>query len=250
MQGANGKQTGRPKSFLDRRQNDALPRTANPSCWHFSRARLSSQRERYFPKIPDMYRGRHQGTELNDPPDLSPAERREASVIPSTPTPSRHAKGRRSPPDSASQAHGRKWALAIVVWVPQWNDCCVGGRVRGCVRVQQPAAGDLTRRSSQCNGASRVGAEGSCTIELTPPSLGKSIECPVVSCGPALAPLENAHEAIMTIWPAFPLSSGLSAGSHICEHTRCRKIRMPNNEPTQTSFEPSPTVCHPRYAMN
>ena len=131
-QGTNGKQTGRPKSLHDRRHNAALPRTANPSCWRFSRARQSSQRERYFPKIPDMYRGRHQGTELNDPPDLSPAERHEASVIPSTPTPSRHAKGRRSPPDSASQAHGRKWALAMVVRVTQWNECCVGD---GCAVV-------------------------------------------------------------------------------------------------------------------
>ena len=250
MQGTNGRQTGRPNSLHDRRLNFASPRTANPSYWPFSRARQSCQRERYFPKIPDAHKGRHQVTELNDPPELSPAERHEASVIPSTPTPSRHAKGRRSPPDSASQAHGRKWALAIVVWVPQWNDCCVGGRVRGCVRVQQPAAGDLTRRSSQCNGASRVGAEGSSTTKLTPPSLGKSIECLVVSCGPAQAPLKNPNEAMMTIWPAFPISSGMPAGIHICEHTRCRKIRMPNNEPTQTSFEPSPTVCHPRYAMN
>ena len=94
------------------------------------------------------------------------------------------------------------------------------------------------------------GAEGSSTTKLTPPSLGKSIECLVVSCGPAQAPLKNPNEAMMTIWPAFPLSSGMPAGIHTCEHTHCRKIRIPDNEPTQTSFEPSPTVCHPHCAMN
>jgi hypothetical protein len=77
-------------------------------------------------------------------------------------------------------------------------------------------------------------------MKHTPPSLGKSIECLVVPCGPAQAPLKNPNEAMMTIWQAFPLSSGMPAGIHICEHTRCRKIRTPNNEPTQTSFEPSP----------
>ena len=118
-------------------------------------------------------------------------------------------------------------------------------RVRSVTCSWQPH-----RRSSHCNGASRVGAEGSSTIKLTPPSLGKSIECLVVSCGPAQAPLKNPNQAMMTIWPAFPLSSGMPAGIHICEHTHCRKIRIPNNEPTQTSFEPSPTVCHPHCAMN
>ena len=37
---------------------------------------------------------------------------------------------------SAAQAHGRKWALGMVVQVTQCNECCVGGRLRGCVHEE------------------------------------------------------------------------------------------------------------------
>ena len=130
--------------------------------------------------------------------------------------------------------------MGMVVQASQCNECCVGG---GCAvactksNLQLAASLDAALTATVLH---VWGAGGSSTTKLTPPSLGKSIDCLVVSCGPAQAPLKNPNEAMMTIWPAFPLSSGMPAGIQMCEHTRCRKIRIPNNEPTQTSFEPRP----------